>query len=295
MLDSNIMPNTPRFILSDSQMPLEPISKISAEFATVIQEQGYCEVHAVLIGSEINLKALARKAVPKREPQIVSLSEKSIAIIYPYGAIVFFNTDTPMTVELITRCQQYTTQLFSTPETEEFSVIIEPTQAEGIVENKVSIKRISKERLEIIGDALAKSLILEYHENRIGNLFDKIEPIAKSLKDRGKLGLHANDLLKHIGAGLLMAQEMVGKIEISEKPMLLWEHSELEPLHAQLVEDLEIIERQQSLERKIALISRTAETSFEVLQQHHGHRLEWYIIILISIEIFLQLYELFVK
>lgn len=295
MIEHHPMPTPPQFTLTDNQPPLEAISDISDKFAQMLQSQGHCEVNAVLIGNEIHLKSLANKHISKKEPLIVLLGEKSIAIIYPYGAIVFFNADTPTTVELITRCQQYTTQLFSTPETEEFSVIIQPDQPEGIVQNKVSIKKVSKERLEIMGDALAKSLILEYHENRIGMLFDKIEPIAKSLKEHGKLGLRANVLLKHIGSSLLMAQDMVGKIQIGEKPLLLWEHSELEPLHAQLVEDLEIFERQQSLERKIDLISRTAETSLEVLQHRHGHRLEWYIIILISIEIFLQLYELFVK
>lgn len=290
-----MMPKPPYFSMSDNNPPLQTLSQLPEEIATALDAQGYCEVNAVLIGSEIHLKALAHKPAIKKEPLLVRLAETSIAIIYPYGALVLFNATTTNTVELITRCQQFTAQLFSTPETEQFSVIIHPDRPEGIVENKVSIKRISKEHLEIIGDALAKSLILEYHENRIGILFDKIEPIARSLKERGKLGLHSNELLKHIGAGLLMAQEMVGKIEVSEKPMLLWEHGELEPLHAQLVEDLEIIERQQSLERKIALISRTAETSFEVLQHHHSHRLEWYIIALISIEIFLQLYELFIK
>ena len=98
-------------------------------------------------------------------------------------------------LSLITHCQHFATQLFSTPETEQFTVNIRPTEPEGIVNNKVSIKKISKEHLEIIGDALAKSVIIEYHENRIGNLFDKVEPIAKSLKEKGKLGYQSNDLL----------------------------------------------------------------------------------------------------
>ena len=93
-------------------------------------------------------------------------------MVYPYGAIVFFNASTVATVELITKCQQFTAQLFSTPETEQFTVLIEPQQPEGIIQNKVSIKKVSSEQFEIIGDALAKSVILEYHENRIGSLFD---------------------------------------------------------------------------------------------------------------------------
>jgi uncharacterized Rmd1/YagE family protein len=277
-------------MLPEDITPLYNLHSIPDDLAQSMTKQGACEVNAVLIGNDINLKALMNRASPRKDTVMIQLSDKSLAIIYPYGAIVFFNATTSATVELITRCQKYVTQLFSTPETEQFTVMIQPDQPEGIVQNKVSIKRITKEHLEIIGNALSKSVILEYHENRIGSLFDKIEPIAKSLKERGKLGYRANDLLRHIGSSILMVQEMVGKIEVTEKPSLLWEHSELEPLHAQLVEDLEIYERQGSLERKIGLISSTAQISLEVLQQHHSHRLELYILILIAIEIVLQLY-----
>lgn len=280
---------------NDDFSPLDILSSIPESLAISLAEQGTCEVNAVLIGNDINLKALTNRNAHRKESVLIRLTDKSLAIIYPFGAIVFFNATTSSTVELITRCQRFASQLISAPETEQFTVIFQPDQPEGIILNKVSIKRASKEHLEIIGDALAKSVVIEYHENRIGALFDKIEPVAKSLKARGKLGYRANDLLKHIGASLLMAQEMVGRIEVTEKPLLLWEHGELEPLHAQLVEDLEILERQTSLERKIELISRTAQISLEVLQQTHSYRLEWYIIILIAIEIVLQLYDLFIK
>lgn len=275
--------------------PLEVLSTIPKELAEKLENQGSCEVNAVLIGNDINLKALTLRTFQKKEPILTRLADKSVAMIYPFGVIVFFNATTSATVELINRCQPFTAQLFSPPETEQFTVMINPNQPEGIIQNKVSIKKVGAEPLEIIGDALAKSVVLEYHENRIGSLFDKIEPIAKSLKEKGTLGYRTRDILKHIGASLVMAQQMVGKIEVSEKPVILWEHFELEPLYAQLIEDLEILERQTSLERKIELISHTSHTSLEVLQQHHSHRLEWYIIILISIEIVLQLYELFVK
>lgn len=282
-------------MLEKNISPLDILSAIPEELATSLAEQGSCEVNAVLIGVDINLKALTTRSSTRKEPILVRLSEKSLAMIYPYGAIVFFNATTASTVGLITRCQHFATKLFSTPETEQFTVIIRPTEVEGIVKNKVSIKKISKEHLEIIGDALAKSVIIEYHENRIGNLFDKVEPIAKSLKEKGKLGHQANDLLKHIGASLVMTQEMVGKVEVTEKPLVLWEHFELEPLHKQLVDDLEILERQRTLERKLELISHTAQISLEVLQQHHSYRLEWYIIALIAFEIVLQLYDMFFR
>lgn len=280
-------------IIEENVPFIQVLNAIPESMAQKLQQQGSCEVNAVLIGSDINLRELTNIQTTRKEPVLTQLSETSVAMIFSYGAIVFFNATTSSSVELITRCQRFANNLLSTPETEQFTVIFQPEQPEGIVKNKISIKKFTKEHTEIIANALAKSTILEYHENRIGNLFNKIEPIAKNLEGRGRLGNRPHDMLKHIGASLLMAQEIVGKIEITEKPLLLWDHGELEPLYMQLIEDLEIIARQNSLERKIDLISDTAQISLDVLQQHHSHRLEWYIIILIAIEIVLQLYEIF--
>jgi uncharacterized Rmd1/YagE family protein len=50
-----------------------------------------------------------------------------------------------------------------------------------------------------------------------------------------------------------------------------------------------------ALERKLDLISRTAETLLELMQHKRSLRVEWYIVILIVIEILLTLYEIFAR
>jgi len=49
------------------------------------------------------------------------------------------------------------------------------------------------------------------------------------------------------------------------------------------------------LEQKLSLISRTVETSLNLLQRNSSHRVEWYIVILIVIEIVLALYEILTR
>jgi len=49
-----------------------------------------------------------------------------------------------------------------------------------------------------------------------------------------------------------------------------------------------------ALERKLDLISRTAETLLGLLQDKRTLRVEWYIVILIVVEIVLYVYELVV-
>ena len=279
-------------MFSEETPELQILSTVPEALANRLSELGSCEVNAVLIGTDINLKGLTKRSVARKETLLIQLDDTSVAMIYSYGALVFFNATSSAIVKLINLCQKHSNQLFTTPETEQFTVIMQPDHAEGIDQNKVYIKKVSKAHLNIIGDALAKSVILESHENQMRTLFEKMQPIAQKIKDQGKIGYHINDLLKNIGTSLVLAQEMVGNIKVTEKPSVLWEHPELESLHLQLIEDLEIFERQSNLERKTELISRTSESSLDILQQYHSNRLGWYVVILIAAGMMLHIYKI---
>jgi uncharacterized Rmd1/YagE family protein len=74
---------------------------------------------------------------------------------------------------------------------------------------------------------------------------------------------------------------------------LLWDRPDLERLFVRLEQEYEIRERREVLECKLNLISTTAQTLLELVQAQRTLRVEWYIVILIVVEIGLTLYELF--
>lgn len=88
---------------------------------------------------------------------------------------------------------------------------------------------------------------------------------------------------------------MVARVEVLEKPELLWDHPELELFYARLEDEYELRERHHAVERKLQLISKTAETLVGLLQHDRALRVEWYIVLLIVVEIVLTLYELFAR
>jgi hypothetical protein len=72
-----------------------------------------------------------------------------------------------------------------------------------------------------------------------------------------------------------------------------WELPGLTRLFTRLEDEYELSERKVAVDRKLDLISRTVETLVDLLQNKRALRVEWYIVILIVIEIFLTLYQLF--
>ena len=108
---------------------------------------------------------------------------------------------------------------------------------------------------------------------------------------RGEGGQAAKDILKHMGNTLLAQQRVAGRIEITDKPELLWERPDLERLYLRLEDEFELRERDIALDRKLELIGRTTNTLLSMLHNRTSNRLEWYIVILIIVEIIIGLVE----
>ena len=112
----------------------------------------------------------------------------------------------------------------------------------------------------------------------------------------GKLiGGKRSETLSEIGEALSIQSRLAGRIDMDDKPDVLWDHPELERLWAKLVDEYDLKSRANAIAQKLTVIRDSAETLGDLLTTRTSHRLEWYIIALIMIEIALGLYDRFWK
>jgi uncharacterized Rmd1/YagE family protein len=88
---------------------------------------------------------------------------------------------------------------------------------------------------------------------------------------------------------------MSGRLEIEEKPDILWDHPELDRLYARLADEYELKERAIGLARKLSVINETARALSDIIDTERSVRLEMIIVALIVVEILVTLYDLFVR
>ena len=100
-----------------------------------------------------------------------------------------------------------------------------------------------------------------------------------------KSGLFHDLKIEH-DDGAIAEEHTVGRVEVTEKPELLWNRPELERLYLRLQEEYELPERDRALTRKLELIAQTATTSLGLLEARRSLRVEWYIVILILLRFF---------
>jgi uncharacterized Rmd1/YagE family protein len=253
------------------------------------------KARAVLLGERIDLRAWGTVDALATAPLTVAVRGGGVAVLFRYGVTVFFNVSPVEEVAFLSHLGPLVANAYETPETEEVEIRIDPGAKEGVKGGAVYLENAEIERLQLIADVLSKSVTLALYESRLAAGLDRIEPFAMELERTGRIAGKAKDLVRDIGAMLLSEQRMVGRAEMLEKPETLWDHPALEGLFARLEDEFEIRERYGVLERKLTLISHTAQTLLELLQNRHALRVEWYIVILIAAEICLSLYDLFFR
>lgn len=249
------------------------------------------KARALLLGDRLDLKSYKIADCLATTPLTLEVDgDGGIAVLFRYGVVVLFGVARDVEARFIDRIRTQLTNPYLEPEIEEME-IHNATKNLGVQSGAVSLDRISLEKLQIIADALSKNLVLALYEKKVAGEFDKIEPFAHELAMHGRVSAGSKNLLSKIGHMLLIQHRMVGRAEIGDKPETLWNFPDLAGLYASLEDEFELTERQAALDRKLGLISETAQTLADVWDNKQLHKLEWYVIGLILFEIMLSLYD----
>lgn len=264
------------------------------EITSLLNKQ-YVRVRSFFISEKIDTKSLEKtKRIFSKSPLIIPAGAEGAAAIFKYGSVVLMNVTPPEEMVFFNELKDFITNQYESPKTEELLIEVKPDLQEYIHVDSIYIPELKLDHLLLISEVLSRSVVLDHYEAQIAKSFELIDPFAKGLKNSGyKVKIpDTRHLLRHIGTALLDQHNMVGRVEVLEKPDLLWDNATLERFFMRLMDEFEIKDRHDVLERKLQLIGSTAETILNIIQTKRNLRLEWYIVILIVVEILLFVYTL---
>jgi uncharacterized Rmd1/YagE family protein len=268
----------------------KPIATIRREHEQAERET--LSVRALALGERIDLRALGRERITA--DSVLLRLNAGIALVFRYGSIVFFGVPAADQERVLDEIAPLVVEPFARAESEAAELAFGSSPREA-GDGELAIPNTNTDTLQIVADVFAKSVTLAHYETAVAKAFDEIEPLAIDLEESGRSDRRATRVVRHIARALLTQHRLVGRVEVTEKPELLWERPDLELLHLKLAEEYELKERETALERKLALVSRTAEVLLNLQQNKRTLRVEWYIVALIVFEILLSLYELFLR
>jgi len=248
-------------------------------------------VRALMVGEHLQLRDVP-EPVGTPEPLVTPAGANGLAVLFRYGAIVLFNLTDAEQKEHLKELRPRIDRPLRRPETEELRVFVASSDVDAVHPEGVGLKDLSLARLQIVATALARSVALAAYESEVAKAFDVTEPLALNLERQRGSGRRMKSMLRAVGSALVAQHKMIGRIELGDKPEVLWEAPDLERLYQRLDHEYELTERATILERKLRLVAHTAELAVELLQTRRMLRVEWLIVLLIVLEVILYGYEI---
>jgi uncharacterized Rmd1/YagE family protein len=251
---------------------------------------------ALLLGERIDVAGLERSDVISTTPLAFRAGHEGYAVLFRYGALVLFGLSVVEEDELVRGLKPRIIGAFSRPEVEGVTIEITPDRDDQIAPGgPISTRDLSPPRLLVIADVLGKNVALSNDEREVAKVIEVVEPFAATLARTGRSPSDRRGILRMIGQALLAHHRMSGRLEIEEKPDILWDHPELDRLYARLADEYELKERAIGLARKLSVINETARALSDIIDTERSVRLEMIIVALIVVEILVTLYDLFVR
>jgi uncharacterized Rmd1/YagE family protein len=148
-----------------------------------------------------------------------------MAVLFKSGAAVFIGMTPIEEEELIRGLQPRIVAPLAERETESVRLLVKPDDDDLVpTAGALQIKAADRDRLLLVAEAMAMSVALAYDERRIAVAFERIDAVAHTLQQRQLPASPRGTLLEQIGQALALQQRLAGRVDLDEKPDVLWDH-----------------------------------------------------------------------
>ena len=248
---------------------------------------------ALLLGDRISTAGLERDGVVATAPLSFKSGEVGLVALFRYGVVVLIGLSEAEEAEALAAIADRVSAREPVAEEETARIVVRPDQEEQITPaGAIQVRDAGADHLLIVADALAKSVALARDERRLAAVFDAIEPFAANLAGAGRAVGGRQAIVRLIGQALLVQHRLSGRVAVREKPDVLWDRPDLERLYGRLEDEYELVERAETLDRKLAVIDATATVLVDLQDTARFLRLEILVVILILAELALGFIQL---
>jgi uncharacterized Rmd1/YagE family protein len=216
---------------------------------------------------------------------------------FRYGSVVMFNVPKDSHMEHLEKIREAANAAplaDGLQYTDDYNVYVDSNLAyPAVIKPKhLNIRNLDSNNLTIIGTVIAQSVAIDYHFAETNRFLDLFSDINTKIESTGSFkGLQVKEMYKIMAANNRVIVSVLYKMGIFEGTDVAWDNSEYADTFAALRTEFEIESRYNDLESKLNLVKDNFRFFTEVSHADKSHTLEWYIIILITVEIGINLTE----
>lgn len=246
-------------------------------------------VNAYHVGKKINLTNVRVNidcSLEKKEKSFLlyEVYENAYVYIKDFGAIVFINCNE--------KSQDYFIQRLGIPnirknklESEKFKIEIDADSRISIDFDLIVIDQFNLNIAHIVMLNIAQSVALRFYAKQTYGLIEDNKYYLTQLEELGRVKIGSKQMKKVIGKTMNLRHKIAENLYIFGTPELAWNDKSLSLLDSKLNEELDIKNRHYELQHNLDTIKETLDLFKDLIQHKHSSLLEWFIILLILLEV----------
>ena len=133
----------------------------------------------------------------------VRVGERGVAVLFRYGVAVLIGLRAEDERSFLEKLASRIGGKFTPIEEETATVeLTGETEDQVLAGGPIHVREMSPERLLVVSDVLAKSVVLAHDEREVAKVFEVIEPFARELATHGRTRRDRKSIFKLIGNAL---------------------------------------------------------------------------------------------
>uniref|UniRef100_A0A8B9T961 Required for meiotic nuclear division 1 homolog n=1 Tax=Anas platyrhynchos TaxID=8839 RepID=A0A8B9T961_ANAPL len=213
------------------------------------------------------------------------------------GAVVFWNVEEKSMKNIMRVLEQHEIQPYEVAlvhwENEEMNYRIGEGQSklhkgEILLNSELDIDEVVLQKFAF-SNALCLSVKLAIWESLLDNFVESIQSIPEILKSGRKVKLSHADVMQKIGELFALRHRINLSSDLLITPDFYWDREKLEELYDKTCQFLNINRRVKVMNEKLQHCMELTDLMRNHLNEKHALRLEWMIVILITIEVLFEL------
>ncbi|KAG0657747.1 sporulation protein rmd1 [Monosporozyma unispora] len=223
----------------------------------------------------------------------INVSDKQPDLfIFEYGVVVLWGFTEREEKSLLNDIDRFEKEKLAPEDIqiEEFNYYITTSYQPRIYNDFITLRDGSNYMTKLsISHAIAQSVKISLFEELVDNTIEDTQDIPQEIALSGKVSMNKEEIMKSIGELFILRININLHGSVMDSPEIMWSEPQLEPIYQATRGYLEINQRVALLNQRLEVISDLLQMLKEQLGHSHEEYLEFIVIVLVGVEVFISL------
>lgn len=218
-------------------------------------------------------------------------------VVFQYGSVVLFNVPDHEVDGYLKLVERHASGMLPEMRKDDYAVVEKPTletwMQGGL--DYITLKNLNIDGIRTIGSVLGQSIALDHYIRQVDGMVAEFTDINRGMEKTGTFTMQRKKLFQLVGKANSNLADVILKLGLFERSDIAWKNANYAQIWEYLRDEYELTQRFGSLDFKLKFVEHNIRFLQEILQNRKSDFLEWLIIILISVEILISVFNIYLE